>query len=78
MIEEPIVRILFHGEIAAEIPATALAENTPIYHRELLQEPPEYAKKLGSGRRILFLPVTPKELCTMVHKNLGMRFYCNC
>jgi phosphoribosylformylglycinamidine synthase subunit PurL len=45
VIEESIVRILFKGEIAAEIPATALADNTPIYHRELLTEPPEYAKK---------------------------------
>ncbi|MEG4455561.1 phosphoribosylformylglycinamidine synthase subunit PurL [Microcoleus sp. N9_A1] len=45
VIEEPIVRILFKGEIAAEITATALADNTPIYHRELLTEPPEYAKR---------------------------------
>ncbi|MCZ8048568.1 MAG: phosphoribosylformylglycinamidine synthase subunit PurL [Microcystis aeruginosa K13-05] len=45
VIAEPIVRILFKGEIAAEIPATALADNTPIYHRELLAEPPEYAQK---------------------------------
>jgi phosphoribosylformylglycinamidine synthase subunit PurL len=45
VIEEPIVRILFQGEVAAEIPATALAENTPIYHRELLKDPPEYAQK---------------------------------
>ena len=45
VIEEPIVRILYQGEIAAEIPATALAENTPIYNRELLTEPPEYARK---------------------------------
>ncbi|MCC3404654.1 MAG: phosphoribosylformylglycinamidine synthase subunit PurL [Microcoleus sp. PH2017_10_PVI_O_A] len=45
VIEEPIVRILFKGEIAAEITATALADNTPIYHRELLTEPPEYAMK---------------------------------
>lgn len=43
VIEEPIVRILFKGEIAANIPATALADNTPIYHRELLTEPPKYA-----------------------------------
>jgi phosphoribosylformylglycinamidine (FGAM) synthase-like enzyme len=43
VIEKPIVRILFQGEIAAEITATALADNTPIYHRELLTEPPEYA-----------------------------------
>ncbi|HEY9596253.1 MAG TPA: AIR synthase-related protein, partial [Cyanophyceae cyanobacterium] len=45
VIQEPIVRILFHGKIAAEIPATALADNTPIYHRELLTEPPDYASK---------------------------------
>jgi phosphoribosylformylglycinamidine synthase II len=45
VIEESIVRILFQGEIAAEIPATALADNTPIYNRELLSEPPEYAQK---------------------------------
>ena len=45
VIEEPIVRILYQGEVAAEIPATALAENTPIYNRELLSEPPEYARK---------------------------------
>lgn len=45
VISEPIVRILFQGAIAAEIPATALADNTPIYHRELLAEPPEYARQ---------------------------------
>ncbi|MBD2091099.1 phosphoribosylformylglycinamidine synthase subunit PurL [Microcoleus sp. FACHB-1515] len=45
VIPESIVRILFKGVIAAEIPATALADNTPIYHRELLQEPPEYARQ---------------------------------
>jgi phosphoribosylformylglycinamidine synthase len=45
VIEEPIVRILFQGGVAAEIPATALADNTPIYHREILAEPPEYARK---------------------------------
>jgi len=44
VIAEPLVRILFQGEIAAEIPAVALAENTPIYHREILAEPPEYAR----------------------------------
>ncbi|CDM97943.1 Phosphoribosylformylglycinamidine synthase II (FGAM synthase II) [Limnospira indica PCC 8005] len=44
VIPEAIVRILFKGEIAAEIPSTALADNTPIYHRELMSEPPEYAQ----------------------------------
>ncbi|MEH2194104.1 MAG: phosphoribosylformylglycinamidine synthase subunit PurL [Nostoc sp.] len=45
VIAEPIVRILFQGEVAAEIPAEALAENTPLYNRELLAEPPEYARQ---------------------------------
>jgi phosphoribosylformylglycinamidine synthase subunit PurL len=43
VIAEPIVRIFFQGQVAAEIPAAALADNTPIYHRELLSTPPEYA-----------------------------------
>jgi phosphoribosylformylglycinamidine synthase subunit PurL len=41
--EEPIVRIRFKGEMAAEILATALSDNTPIYEREVLAEPPAYA-----------------------------------
>lgn len=45
VIEEPSVRILFEGGVAAEIPATALSDNTPIYKRELMAEPPEYAQK---------------------------------
>ncbi|TYQ25897.1 phosphoribosylformylglycinamidine synthase subunit PurL [Pseudanabaena sp. UWO311] len=44
VLAEPIVRILWHGEVAAEIPATALADNTPIYHRQLA-DTPDYAKK---------------------------------
>ncbi len=45
VIAEPIVRILFQGEVAAQIEADALAENTPVYERELPNEPPEYARK---------------------------------
>ncbi|MGD1858983.1 MAG: phosphoribosylformylglycinamidine synthase subunit PurL [Leptolyngbyaceae cyanobacterium] len=44
VIEEPIVRIRFHGEIAAEIPAGALADDTPLYHRELMVDLPDYVK----------------------------------
>ncbi|WP_413163840.1 phosphoribosylformylglycinamidine synthase subunit PurL [Capilliphycus salinus ALCB114379] len=58
VIEESIVRILFKGEIAAEIPATALADNTPIYHRELLAEPPEYARKAWEWTEDLLQPCT--------------------
>ncbi|VEP11853.1 Phosphoribosylformylglycinamidine synthase subunit PurL [Hyella patelloides LEGE 07179] len=45
VIEETVVRILYKGEIAANIPARALSDDTPIYHRELMQEVPEYAQK---------------------------------
>ncbi len=45
VIEEPIVRILYQGKVAAEVTAAALAEDTPIYHRELLSEPPAYAQE---------------------------------
>ena len=45
VIAEPVVRILFQGEVAAQIPTEALAENTPLYQRDSLSEPPEYARK---------------------------------
>ena len=45
VIEAPIVRIHFKGEVAAEIPATALSDNTPIYEHALLSEPPDYAQQ---------------------------------
>ena len=45
VIEEPVVRILYRGDVAAEVTATALADDTPIYKRELLKEPPAYAKE---------------------------------
>jgi phosphoribosylformylglycinamidine synthase II len=40
VLEEPVVRVLQHGEVAAEVPSRALAEDTPINHHELLAEPP--------------------------------------
>ncbi|MEO0396343.1 MAG: phosphoribosylformylglycinamidine synthase subunit PurL [Cyanobacteria bacterium P01_A01_bin.137] len=48
VIQEPIVRILFQGEVAAEVPASALADNTPLYEREVLAEPPAYAQTAWS------------------------------
>jgi len=44
VIEEPIVRIRFQGAIAAEIPALALANDTPLYHREVMPDLPAYVK----------------------------------
>jgi phosphoribosylformylglycinamidine synthase len=44
VIAEPIVRIRFQGKVAAEVPATALSDNTPIYERTILSDPPHYAQ----------------------------------
>ena len=62
VIAEPLVRILFQGQIAAEIPAEALAENTPVYHREVMTEPPEYARQAWKWTPDLLPPCTPKGI----------------
>ena len=40
VLEDNIVRVLQHGQLAAEVPASALADDTPINHHELISEPP--------------------------------------
>jgi phosphoribosylformylglycinamidine synthase len=62
VIEEPIVRILFKGSVAAEVPATALADNTPIYERELMQDAPEYAQKAWAWTPDQLPPATPQGI----------------
>jgi len=40
VLAEPVVRVLQHGAVAAEVPARALAEDTPINPHCLLADPP--------------------------------------
>ena len=40
VLDDNVVRVLQHGQVAAEVPASALADDTPINHHELLSEPP--------------------------------------
>ncbi|MGB5915103.1 MAG: phosphoribosylformylglycinamidine synthase subunit PurL [Phormidesmis sp.] len=62
VIAEPIVRILFEGSVAAEIPATALSDNTPIYKHELMAEPPEYAQKAWAWQESSLPAATDKGI----------------
>nr|WP_227498661.1 phosphoribosylformylglycinamidine synthase subunit PurL [Synechococcus sp. PCC 7336] len=39
VIADPVVRILHQGNVVAEVPATALADNTPVYPREVIETP---------------------------------------
>lgn len=45
VIAEPVVRVLYRGEVAAEVPARALAEDTPVYERQCPSEPPAYVQQ---------------------------------
>jgi phosphoribosylformylglycinamidine synthase len=40
VLEDNIVRVLQNGQVAAEVPASALADDTPINHHTLISEPP--------------------------------------
>ncbi len=40
VLQENVVRVLQHGQVAAEVPASALADDTPVNHHALLAEPP--------------------------------------
>ena len=48
VLEEPVVRVLQHGAVAAEVPSRALAEDTPINRHDLLSEPPADLQTLWS------------------------------
>ena len=58
VLEEPIVRVLHHGSVAAEVPATALADDTPIERHELLQEPPAELQQLWTWTEDQLKPLT--------------------
>lgn len=62
VIPEPVVRIFFQGEIAAEIPAAALAEDTPLYHRDLLPEPPQYIQQARTWTPAALPPCTVRGI----------------
>ena len=40
VLADNLVRVLQHGQVAAEVPASALADDTPINRHQLLEEPP--------------------------------------
>ena len=62
VLEEPIVRVLHHGSVAAEVPATALADDTPIERHELLQEPPAELQQLWTWTEDQLNPLTDPAL----------------
>ena len=47
---DPVVRILHHGEVAASVPAAALAQDTPVVHHTLLEDAPAALRSAWSWR----------------------------
>ncbi len=56
VIAEPLVRILQAGEVVAEVTAAALADDTPVYAREILASPPEYIQQAWAWSSDLLPP----------------------
>ena len=62
VLEEPVVRVMQHGEVAAEVPSRALAEDTPINRRELLAEPPQEVQEHWRWGEQSLEPLQPKAV----------------
>ena len=60
VLEEPVVRVLQHGAVAAEVPSRALAEDTPINHHQLIAEPPADIQEHWAWQES-DLPVVPDQ-----------------
>lgn len=66
VLQEQVVRVLQHGEVAAEVPARALAEDTPINKRELLSEPPEAIQAHWRWQENSLLPLAVDQVGTVL------------
>ena len=59
VLAEPVVRVLHQGAVAAEVPARALAEDTPINQRSLLAEPPAEVQAHWAWQEATLPPLEP-------------------
>jgi phosphoribosylformylglycinamidine synthase len=59
VLEENVVRVLQHGVVAAELPASALAEDTPINHHALLPDPPAEIQEHWRWSEVQLPPAQP-------------------
>ena len=62
VLEEPVVRVLQNGSVAAEVPSRALAEDTPINRRELLSEPPVAVQQHWRWQESALPPLAPEAV----------------
>jgi phosphoribosylformylglycinamidine synthase len=66
VLQEPVVRVFQQGEIAAEVPARALAEDTPINNRELITNPPETIQNHWLWQESSLNPLEPNQVADVL------------
>jgi phosphoribosylformylglycinamidine synthase len=71
VLEENVVRVLQHGEVAAELPASALADDTPINRHALLAEPPAAIQEHWRWSEALLPPAGPEGITPAGGEPLG-------
>jgi len=69
VLKEKVVRVIHKGEVAADIPASALADDTPIEKHQLINSTPEYLKEHWKWTEDL-LPKNLKNGIITVKNNL--------
>lgn len=62
LIADPVVRIRFEDQIVAEVPAKALADDTPVYPRPILSEPPDYIQQAWTWTPDRLPPAEPQGI----------------
>ncbi|PSP18948.1 MAG: phosphoribosylformylglycinamidine synthase subunit PurL [Cyanobacteria bacterium QS_8_64_29] len=62
VLAEPVVRVRFQGGVAAEVPARALTDDAPTYHRSSPSEPPAYAQAAWQWQPHALPPATRSGL----------------
>ena len=78
VLEENVVRVLQHGAVAAEVPASALADDTPVNHHELLAEPPAEILGHWSWSEDRLPPAEAAGLALAEGRWAGTRCCCAC
>ena len=73
VLADNLVRVLQHGQVAAEVPASALADDTPINRHQLLAEPPADIQAHWRWSEQSLPPVDREGICPLQGPAAGSR-----
>ena len=73
VLADNVVRVLQHGQVAAEVPASALADDTPINRHQLLAEPPADIQAHWRWSEQSLPPADMEGICSLQGPAAGSR-----